>query len=154
MNYIIQNIIFPNRKVCDEEQMYFRKHGHVVQGNNYLKLGEYASCNFSTYFNSFSLNKWLEYTKLSNLKLNIFIQGTFIIEIYSASWFHEEAIHECIGRYTVHADQKKAYQFPVDISENDSIYFKIQAINQSGFFYHGYYSTEIDEEELNPGSVK
>jgi galactofuranosylgalactofuranosylrhamnosyl-N-acetylglucosaminyl-diphospho-decaprenol beta-1,5/1,6-galactofuranosyltransferase len=149
MNYIIQNIIFPNYEVCDEEQMYFRKHGHVVLENDGLKLDEYASCDFSTYFNSFSLNKWLEYTKLSNLKLTISIKGTFIIEIYSASWFHEEAIHECIGRYTVHADQKKAYQFPVDISKNSSIYFKIQAINQSGSIYNGYYSTEIDKEMLN-----
>lgn len=149
MNYIIQNIIFPNREVCDEEHMYFRRQGHIVQENNCLKLDEYASCDFSTYFNSFSLNKWLEYTKLSNLALTISIQGTFIVEIYSASWFHEEAVHECIGKYTVHADQKRDYQFPVDISNNDSIYFKIQAINQSGHLYNGYYSTEIDKENLN-----
>lgn len=149
MNYIIQNIIFPNREVCDEEQMYFRKHGHVVQENDCLKLDKYASCDFSTYFNSFSLNKWLEYTKLSNLKLILSIQGTFIVEIYSAAWFHEEDIHECIGRYTIHADQKKDYQIPIDISKNDSIYFKIQAINQLGLLYNAYYSTEIDKEKLN-----
>lgn len=153
MNYIIQNIILPNREVCNEGRMYFRKHGHVVQENNCLKLDEYASCDFSTYFNSFSLNKWLEYTKLSNLKLTLSIQGTFIIELYSASWFHEKAIHECIGRFTVQTEQKRDYQFPVNISKNDSIYFTIQAINRPGVLYNSYYSTEINEEELNPVDI-
>ncbi len=153
MNYIVQNIIFPNRKVCDEEQMYFRKHGHVVQENDSLNLDKYASCDFSTYFNSFSLNKWLEYTKLSNLTLTLSLQGTFIVELYSASWFHEKAIHECIGRFTVQTEQKRDYQFPVDISKNDSIYFIIQAINRPGVLYNSYYSTEIGEEELNPVDI-
>ena len=153
MNYIVQNIIFPNKEVCDEEQMYYRKHGNVVQGKNCLKFDKYASCEFSTYFNSFSLNKWMEYTKLSNLILTISIQGTFIVELYSASWFHENYIHECIGKFTVHAEQRKDYQFFVDISKNDSIYFTIQAINQPGVLYTSYYSTEIDKEELNPVDI-
>lgn len=149
MDYIVQNIVFPNSEICDEEEMYFRKHGHVEQENNYLKLEEYASCDFSTYFNSFSLNKWLEYTKLSNLELTLFIQGTFIVELYSASWSRKDIIHECIGRYTIHADQKKDYRFPIDISKNDSVYFKIRAINQLGFLYKSYYSTKIDKDQLN-----
>lgn len=150
MKYIVQNIVFPDHEVCDEEQMYFRHHGNLVQEEEGLKLDEYALCDFSTYFNSFSLNKWTTYTKLSNLYLEICVKGNVIVELYSASWFQKKAVHECIGRYTIQTSTPKTYEFPVDISQNDSVYFRIKAADSQAFFYGGCYYTEIDENELNP----
>lgn len=149
MKYIIQHLIFPNPLVCDEKEMYFRHNGNVLQCKNTIRLDKNASCNFSTYFNAFSLNKWLCYTKLDNLNLALCLQGTFIVKIYSAYWYRNQAVKVCIGEYKVVSKEKKEYDFSVDISQNDSIYFELTACSQDAFLYDGYYYTNIGTEQLN-----
>lgn len=149
MKYIIQHLIFPNPLVCDEEEMYFRRRGNVLQYKNIIQFEKNASCSFSTYFNSFSLNKWLCYTKLDNLNLTLCLQGTFLIKIYSAYWCHEQVINFCIGEYKMDSKEKKECDFSIDISQNDNVYFELTACSQDAYLYDGYYYTEMKDEQLN-----
>lgn len=149
MRYNIQNVILPNPVVCDEERMYFRRRGSLVQERDNILFQKNAVCDFSTYFNSFSLNKWLEYTKLSNLHLSLSLKGDFIVKIYSAYWFCNDVVQECLSEDIIHAENKEEYTFDIDISHNDSIYFKLIALSDDAVLYDGAYYTNISKELLN-----
>lgn len=82
MKYTVQNIIFPDPTVCCETNMYYIAHGLVTQNNQELHLNYATQCAFSTYFNSFSANKWRKYTKIDNLQLELIYQGKLQIEIF------------------------------------------------------------------------
>lgn len=153
MKYIVQSSMLPKAEVCHEKKMYFRADSRVRQQGDILVFQENGTCDFSTYFNSFSLNKWLHYTKLSNLFLSLTVQGTFIVEIYSAYWYREKAIRECIGSYTVNALERETFEFPVDISRNDNVYFTLKAISPNAAFYESNYYTEILDTDLNPVNI-
>lgn len=107
MKYTVQNIIFPDPTVCCETNMYYIAHGLVTQNNQELHLNYATQCAFSTYFNSFSANKWRKYTKIDNLQLELIYQGKLQIEIFSAYWYLGKAIIECQKIHIVESDSKK-----------------------------------------------
>ncbi len=85
---VLQNIIFPKKDICDKDILYYRQEKGVtkVKSCNSLNGQENISkevlvmekgsiCSFFTYFNEFSLNKWQEYTDISDFLLNICIEG-------------------------------------------------------------------------------
>lgn len=82
MKYTVQNIIFPDPTVCCETKMYYIAHGSFIQNKQELHLNYATQCAFSTYFNSFSANKWRKYTKIDNLQLELIYQGKLKIEIF------------------------------------------------------------------------
>lgn len=149
MNYKIQNLLFPNAEVCDEERLYYRIKGNVENFGDELRFAKNASCNFSTYFNSFSLNKWLEYTKIENLSLHIDVKGTFLIKVYSAYLFCDKPIINCQKSIVVQATEREEYIIPIVMTEGDNIFFSIAALEEDSILYNGGYFTEIDEKELN-----
>lgn len=153
MKYRIQNILLPDPTVCDEERMYYRRMGLLAQVEGTLRIRKYASCEFSTYFNSFSLNKWRRYTRLSNLHLSLQLDGEFIVSLYSARWFRGSVVRECLQTVKISSDKKAEFTFPVDITSNDSIYFKLTALQDDSVFYGGYYYTEVLKKDLNPVEI-
>ena len=135
MKYTVQNLIFPDPTVCCETRMYYRPRGQVTQNNQELHLNYTAQCTFSTYFNSFSANKWRKYTKLDNLQLELIYRGKLQIEVYSAYWYRGKAIVECQSSCTVESVSKDEFQLSVDFKQNDNIYFKITALSDKAVFY-------------------
>lgn len=149
MRYIIQNLIFPDYVVCSQTDMYYRKKGYLLQQDDTIIFGKNSIYESSTYFNSFSLNKWLKYTKLKNLTLSLRLKGSFRVEIYSAYWFQKKEVRECLGTFQINNDRADACEFPIDISHNDSVYFRLIACEENAVFYGGYYFTDINQSDLN-----
>lgn len=153
MKYVIQNILFPNLLVCNETKLYYKTFGSVQQIKNRIIFKENAGCSFSTYFNAFSLNKWLRYTKLNTLTLSLKLKGNFKVTIYSAYLFHEKAIRECINDFIVSSSEERKYEFPLDISKNDSLFFELTALSKNAEFSGGCYFTDIEEKDLNDVNI-
>lgn len=149
MKYVLQNVILPNRTVCNEIKMYYRQTGLVMQNDTCLFLKMGAKCDFSSYFNSFSFNKWLRYTKLDNLNLCVKIKGHFQINIYTAYWYCKEAIKNCVFSGTFVSDGLNWIDLTVDEIQDGNIYFEIVALDNDVIFYEGQYYTDIDFEKLN-----
>ena len=82
---IIQKLLFPRECACMDTEMYYRsvreeaiekgRDGFVIR----LKKGETLS--LETYFNSFSIGKWMTFTKLSNLSLELEFCGKLHIDV-------------------------------------------------------------------------
>lgn len=67
---VLQPLLHPNTDICDTESMYFRRSGHTLS--------------LETYFNAFSIGKWLTYTEIDNLTLHIRTEYELGIQCYNA----------------------------------------------------------------------
>ena len=81
---IVQKLLFPRKEICEEWEMYYRDvtDSAYHDGAIYLKAGEKIS--LETYFNSFSIGKWMKYTELKDLHLELFMTGQAEIAVKHA----------------------------------------------------------------------
>lgn len=153
MLYNLQNIIIPDKTVCDEPRLFYRAGESVILADGRLLFAKDRECIFSTYFNAFSLSKWKEYTYIKNLFIRLQFCGKFLVEIYSSKWLlRENIVIDCLYS-AVHESQGEELVLPVDISKNDSVYFKLTALSENAEFLGGSYASDVDEVDFNPVEI-
>ena len=82
---ILQKLINPPRIDINEQQLYYKYNGAgVVVEDGLIHIAAHTDVDFCTYFNSFSLEKWSEYTKADDFYLSLKLRGAGIIRIYYA----------------------------------------------------------------------
>jgi galactofuranosylgalactofuranosylrhamnosyl-N-acetylglucosaminyl-diphospho-decaprenol beta-1,5/1,6-galactofuranosyltransferase len=66
----IQNIILPNFDICAVEELFLRLNSKVLLNyeQNLVEIQKGGIISFDTYFNSFSVQKWKDYTNVKQLK--------------------------------------------------------------------------------------
>lgn len=154
MQFKIQNILLPDPIVCNETEMYLRSGDHIHVTKEKVEMDKWVTCAFSTYFNSFSLNKWKEFTLLDNLSLELHMKGTFNVKIYTASLFNGKVTEECVEEADVTCLEGEVFRMPCGVAERkDCIYFTLTALTEGCEFYGGFYYTEIEESSLNPVDI-
>ena len=169
---IIQPLLFPPYNLINEPELFFRgiEPQNIYKDKFVIPAGSTAS--LETYFNAFSIGKWLEYTNLDNLSLNLMIQGNVEIKAYYAlGSVDNELLDRKPRKYTdeyINLANTKAYKAEreeVDIQvfqEDDIVKVKFSHLYKDGIIYitikavtdvtlyGGAYSTEYDESILNP----
>ena len=153
VEYRLQNLLLPVPTVCAETSMYYRSSGDVLQQGKVLHFGKHALCAFSTYFNSFSLNKWKAYTGLENLSLHLQLKGRFLVGIYAAEWYCGRIQKRCVLSETVSGDGVTDIVLRVPDLMEENLYFKLRALEEGALFQGGSYATEIDEARLRPVEI-
>ncbi len=173
---IIQPILFPFKNLKNEPELFFRgtEPENISENSVSIPFGTEAS--LETYFNAFSVGKWLEYTKLDNLSLNLKIHGKVEIKAYHAigtvdiGFFDRERGKHQEEEY-VKLINAKAYsatrsEIGFEISqENDNYTIKFKELFREGIVYitikaieystllGGFYVSDIDESSLNPVNI-
>ena len=80
---ILQKLLFPKKGICEEKLLYFRGDvSDIREDGVWLKAGETLS--LETYFNSFSIGKWMRYTVLDELWLFLSFSGDVRIKAVNA----------------------------------------------------------------------
>ena len=153
MECILQNIVLPNREVCAETNLYLRHDKGVVVYEDKIVFEKDTACDFSTYFNSFSLNKWLEYTNLDNIGISMVLEGRFFVEVYSTIWFKGQVIQDCVYSKEFSCPMPVEIKVPVDISKNDNIYFRLISLQENSVAKKCAYYTDVNETTLNPVNI-
>lgn len=151
---ILQNIVFPNKNICTETELYYRKIG--IPTSDYVEdkfiFKKNQRVNFDTYFNTFSLLKWYTYAKVTNVQLNLKIQGCFRVSL----------IHIILREggnveyRTLKTDTTRIQSTPQTVTFNyftdvpwGMLTFSLEALQDDSVLYGGNYSTEIDEDKIN-----
>lgn len=97
----IQNLVFPKKEICTEEQMFFRRKAAyntelvINMEGSYIGFSEGARCSFDTYFNSLSVEKWHKYTSVIDFFLVVKLDGNFEISLTNKVLV-DCAIHETV----------------------------------------------------------
>lgn len=94
---VLQNIIVPKNEICNEESLYYRKFGYVSVDceNAAFKLNANGRIKFDTYFNSFSIEKWLKYTKVDQVILKLLFRGRITVKLYNSYIRNDRKIEKC-----------------------------------------------------------
>ena len=91
MIHELYSMALPNEK--EKTLLYYRCLGNVQRKENlFFFLSENSELELSTYFNSFSLEKWKQYTTIKQLFLKGIVAGFFRVEVYGVSADTEQVV--------------------------------------------------------------
>ena len=151
---ILQEIQFP--RIGEHDTNLYMRDEHnkvtvdVINKMSHIKAG--ARYKFDTYFNTFSLEKWVKYTILDDLYLEIEFEGVADLVIYRIEHY-SRGLH--YSKYPIHAERissnrREKYVFKVPRTNTKGILsFEIHTVDSS-IFYGGTWSTgEVNQEEVN-----
>ena len=173
---LIQPILFSFPNLKNEPELFFQG----IDSNNILEnkilIPQGSTVSLGTYFNAFSVGKWLEYTNLNNLSLQLNVQGSVEIKSYHAVGYvdkefyireqgkhsipnliqlvNEEAYyakHEEADCFIDRKDDKIIIQFK-NLYDKGLLYVTVKAITDATIL-GGYYATEIDKPKINPVKI-
>ena len=79
MNIKLQNILFPDKDRYMNYQTLFCREGKGIYDdkNQCLVMAKYTVCDFCSYLNGFSVQKWKEYTNIGKVSLKLEVEGEF-----------------------------------------------------------------------------
>ena len=148
----LQKIIYPSTDNCTEESLFFRRYGKVSYSlpDKCITMGEDASVEFDTYFNSFSAGKWNKYTNIGEIGLCIKLKGNFRITL----WYKEKQATQILTRivkefYCDTEDEVKEISCFYETEYNQGMYtFSITALSDDSEFWGGYYFTEMASNKV------
>lgn len=102
-----------------------------------------------TYFNSFSIGKWVKYTVIPNLQLRLSLDGEFTVRVHHAWKTANKLKDNIIASKHVVADGRQ--DVLVDIGAKDNVgiyYFELICHSSEGCFWGGAYETDISSDQL------
>ena len=149
----LQNIIFPSTKNCTEESLYFRRIGAVEYSlaDSYIRLKKNAIINLDTYFNGFSVGKWLKYTKINNVKVHLEIQGKARITLLYKERTASGVMEKCICETYFDSEEQGDYfeEEYKTVLEKGMYCVSILSQSKNTRFYGGYYyTTECEAKDI------
>lgn len=146
----LQNIIYPSVLNCTEEELFFRRYGDVryFLADSYITLDKDASVIFDTYFNGFSIGKWLKYTVVDNVGLEIKIKGKVRVTLLYKQKQPNQILSKVIQEYVFDTKNTlKTMRLYFDTEYSQGMYaFSILSLKNDTEFHEGYYFTEIKKE--------
>ncbi len=173
----MQKILFPEVGRCTEEQLYFHfceSDANVFEASDpfvkewkrtlEFQNRERMECNFpekkitlhkgakvwfDTYFNGFSIEKWVKYTVLENLSLELMLSGRCKVILMTKEKIHQDTITTIVSETIVEADAPKKFVFPYEGGNKKGMYtFAIEALSEDCVFLGGEYTSDIPAEKV------
>ncbi len=168
---ILQNFIFPKKEICKETELYYRvihkKEAVVREGNVAGKKnvawdknvdwenratqesgfflpaeGEYS---FFTYFNSFSLEKWVYYTGITGLSVQLFLCGKGTVFLEQEDLEQRTSLLEQNFNFR----EKKELRLSVpEIIRTGILYVKIKMVSDGHFYQGAFLTNEAVKQEV------
>ena len=159
----LQRIIFPSKTSSTDKAMFFRIKGEVKPDITELNIEKGQVLSLESYFNAFSIGKWMKYTRLDNLKLQLDVDGDVEVKAYNSvgkglpgpiKLVNLQDAYDNIGatRSTIPCNVTKSkggveIEFP-ELPKEGILYVKLRA-KEDTVFRGGYYHTDVDESKLN-----
>ena len=112
---ILQNLLFPDCRFCSDYEMYVRMADAPANGScfdaqkNEITLDAGRSLSLDTLFNAFSIEKWLKYTRLDNLRLTLRLSGAFRVRIWSKRLMNGAVLDSLIEERICRAAEESAF---------------------------------------------
>jgi len=152
---IIQPIIFPKKENLSTDMLYFQSYGDVSFDTNtqHLIFQENAQISFNSYFNSFSLNKWKEYTTLDNLFLQVTYQGNFSLSIFTRDLKDKLVFEQTQQQINLSSPVKDLIEIALPELDHDMVFFTLKALDDQSVFFEGGYCSQISEKNMNPTDI-
>lgn len=151
----VQNLMYPNARICTERNMYFR----LPEGTEYVYVRDeiifhksFTVVFFNTYFNSFSIGKWKKYTNIESVTLTLRLKGQFIVTLWREDDISGTDAREMVGEELCASEDAREFTLEFrSVHQSGIYYFCINAIQAGSVYYGGYYSVIYSQ---TPSPVK
>ena len=164
---IIQRLLLPKKDICEEIEMYYRiVDSACVTDSVVVHAG--GTLSLDTYFNAFSIGKWVKYTCIDNLKLSLELSGEVEIKGYHSIGFKDEGISDDMTEAEVapllHARVEETEISILKVTNGDRVNYEVsfEKLYEEGILYitvenksdkditlfSGAYETDIREASL------
>ena len=151
----LQNIIFPNPRISNEENLYYRILGIPFLTQNEgdrIQFCKNHRINFDTYFNSFSLFKWYKYTNINDVKLKLILKGKFVVNLIhfylKPGGKLEWKIIEKKKIESLDSPREFCFNYITDVPFG-LLSFGLESLEDDGMFLGGYYYSDIEEKNIH-----
>lgn len=149
----LQNVLWPKAGVCMDEELYFHKDKktHLIVGEkeNYFCMDEHAMVYSDTYFNGFSIEKWLKYTKIKNVKVCLKVEGKLNISICVVQKINDSFVRKVLEKRTVISDSMQEVVMEFKDATKGMLYYQMEALSDNAKFYGGYYLSDVEEKDID-----
>ncbi|MDR0883324.1 MAG: glycosyltransferase [Oscillospiraceae bacterium] len=119
----------------------------VLTGAHKLWRGQPAD--FSSYFNALSIAKWKKYTKAHSFALHLNLRGRVTVQLQGSYAENGLVRKEFFTDHTFVRTEPGEIVLPIAANRATVVSFMIESFDDAEL-YGGYYTAEIDEDELNP----
>ncbi len=143
----LQTIIFPNLDICTVEKLFFRSNSKCCfnyQQNN-VELNQGGNLRLDTYFNSFSVQKWKDYTNVKSISIKLHLKGVFKVKLLNIDYFLEST--KLVNQKIVTSeslDEVSVFE-DIDIQPYKGLlYVEIEALESNCLFTGGCFYTNLD----------
>ena len=126
----LYDISFPLSE--DKEALYFQGKYEKVDDKIVIRLGDILD--LGTYFNSFSIAKWIEYTTIIKVKISLQLKGKFLVDFYGMN-FHDE---QEVLRIKCEDSIERTFNM-VDFNDFTLIGIRLTAMSDEAQFFGGSY---------------
>lgn len=132
MSTTLQNIIFYPHSL-ELSHLYVRGNNYALLDNASIKIKAYNNIAFDTYFNLFSMDKWLKYTKLENIYLEFDYIGNIQINLIGVDY-----------RHTFYQYEQDLYQEILSSGQEKSHKIRIDSFNTLKCLYLSVRANDVD----------
>lgn len=149
MLYKIQSLVFPTEEKHQQSRKLFYKgdYGILDIDKKRLAMSRGQKCDFITYINACSWQKWQKYTSATNVSVTIDIKGE--VELLFAGYTKDALIvdRQSFERKTIKTSGREKITFTFPDNNCQMIGFEVVALNNA-VIYGGYYSVEIKKKDM------
>ena len=145
MSIVLQNVIFYPHSL-ELSHLYVRGNNYALLNNETIKIKAYNSIAFDTYFNFFSIEKWLRYCSLDNLYLEFSFKGNIQINLIGLDYRHtfyqyEQDLHQEI----LSSDKEKHHKIRIDqFNMQKVLYVSVRANDVDSIISNVCFTTESE----------
>lgn len=139
---ILQNMIIPQKEICDKEDLYYRQEkGCVKRFSGHLVIEKGGECSFFSYYNEFSLVKWQEYTDISEFFVHLGVNGKGKAVLCHATIQDGNVVEQEIAQCKFNAIGEKVQQLQLEIPSGTvggAVFVKLYAEEETIWYYGRY----------------
>lgn len=154
----LQNVLLPSTDTCTEESMYFRRNQKVFYHwcDDKVDIQAEGVVDFDTYFNGFSAEKWMKYTKVKTVFLKVKVKGCVRLTMMRKEKQGGKNLTEYTGEHLckTQKDEVKEFTFPFMTSSPFGMYcFRLVGVEGVSSFFSASYGCDLAEEEISPVKI-
>jgi len=148
---ILQELLFPTSALGADQEMYFRTEGKYDEKAQSISLGKGQTLSLDAYFNCFSIEKWMKYTILSDLSLELSLSGSFRVQLISLQLEGKQIRRKVLREEAVSG----AVSLPLPASADAKGVYAVSltALEDGCRFLGGQYISSADENALRPVDI-
>ncbi len=143
-------VAFQNPRIDTDVELYFKAQGKYIVQNNCIFFEPQSKINFGTYFNSLSIGKYLQYTKVKEFYINYDIIGSGIIKVFYSykDKLTDKIITKLLQHISFDCKRRDELSCKIPTKYNNAIegmiYFQIEASKKGCNLYGASYEADIE----------